>query len=109
MTDFNSKFTNEQARVYSKSQEGLESNFRRAMDDAVEAHRATVPLPHTNEQGDAVVHGCNMFMHFIRDNYFIEAKAFYFMGDRNPTLWNRLRVIRDDYAQANPTMHIPFN
>ena len=109
MTDFPNKFNNEQARVFSKSQTGLEDKFRRAMDDAVEAHRAIVSLPHTNERGDAVVHGGNMFMHFIRDNYFIEAKAYYFMGDRDPALWKRLRAIRDEYAQATPSMHIPFN
>jgi len=35
------------------------------------AEAAVVSLPAINEQGEAVVHGCNKVMHQIHDNYVV--------------------------------------
>lgn len=82
--------TDAQLAVLAKaSPEIAMAKFKEYIDLAREAEAAIVRLPHTNERGDSVVHGCNKGMSFIAGRYLLIAEEY-----------RTLLPTRDDLAEA---------
>lgn len=77
MSNIQNRMTDAQLSVLAKaSSEVALAKFKEYIDLSREAARAIVQLPHTNERGVSVVHGCNKDMDFIAGQYRIIAEQY---------------------------------
>jgi len=74
MTYYEDKLTDAQKAVFADFNQHSKAEVDLCIEKMTLAVNAIVPLPHVNEQGNKVIHGCNMAMRGIA-NYWYERLA----------------------------------
>jgi hypothetical protein len=74
--NFNDHMTDQQAMLVTLTRSIASNQVAQAYHMARECFDAIVPLPHTNEQGESVVHGCNNAMQATAERWLESARPF---------------------------------
>jgi hypothetical protein len=89
---FADNYTDEQARFIALTKNLARQKVEQAYEMARECYDAIVPLPHTNEKGNAVLHGCNQNMHSTAIRWLESASPFLAFLDEDT-----IEHLRDKY------------